>query len=451
MMKKFFWWVVAIALCGGVVLPAGVHASGFAILEQGVRGLGNAYSGSAALAEDPSTIFYNPAGLTRLSGHQVEAGIHLIIPKAKFRDQGSLHATGQPLNIYNDLGGDGGETAFVPNFYYAHSISERFKAGIGIHAPYGLKTEYNRNWVGRYHAVESDLKTININPSAAFRFTDQWSVGAGVSIQYADATLSNKADLGFIGASVGVPGATPQGNDAFAEVSGDDWGYGYNLGLMFEPTRSTRLGLAYRSKISHTLKGNIHYEYEDALAQAIAGSPLVNAVNGKAQAKADLPETLSLGAYHALTPKWAVLAGVTWTRWSRLEELRITYDTGQADTVVTLDWDDTWRFDLGVIYSFTKQFTGRFGVAYDQSPVPNPQNRTPRIPDEDRYWVAVGAGYKFGERAELNIGYVHIFVDDPKVNKQPLDPTDEDFLRGALVGKWDASVDIISLNFTYAF
>ena len=400
MMKKLFSLVVAIALCGGVVWPAGVQASGFAILEQGVRGLGSAYSGSAALAEDPSTIFFNPAGLTRLSGHQIEAGVHFIIPQAKFIDEGSTHATGQPLNIYNDLGGDGGNPAFVPNFYYTHSISERFKAGIGVHAPYGLKTEYNRNWVGRYHAVESDLRTININPSAAFRFTDQWSVGAGMSIQYADATLSNKADFGFIGASIGVPGASPQGNDAFAEVTGDDWGYGYNLGLMFEPTRSTRLGLAYRSKISHTLKGNIRYEYEDALAQAIANSPLVNAVNGNAQAKADLPETLSLGAYHALTPKWAVLAGVTWTRWSRLDELRITYDTGQADTVVTLGWDDTWRFDLGVIYSFTEQVTGRFGIAYDQSPIPDPQNRTPRIPDEDRYWVAVGAGYKFAEHAD---------------------------------------------------
>jgi long-chain fatty acid transport protein len=424
-----------------------VQASGFAIVEQSVRGLGTAYAGSAALAEDPSTIFYNPAGLTRVSGYQLEAGIHYLIPRAKFKDRGSTHFTGQPLNIYDNEGGDAGEAAFVPNLYYSHSLTEQLKIGIGFHAPFGLKTEYDRNWVGRYHAVESELQTININPTVAYRINPQWSIGAGVSFQWADATLSNKADFGFAGVAAGIlPPTQVQQHDGFAKVEGDDWGYGFNLGVLFEPTQSTRIGAAYRSRISHELDGRIEYAYEDSIAQSIAVAG--NFVNGNASADVDLPETLSLGVYHAFNPRWAVLAGATWTRWSRLESLRISYDTGQPDTLTTLDWNDTWRFDLGLVYLITDRFTGRLGIAYDESPVPNEQRRTPRIPDEDRYWVAIGGGFKFTERVELNFGYVHIFVDDPKVDKPAVG---EDEARGALQGQWDASVDIISLNIIYLF
>jgi len=448
--KSVRWSMITLIFCSVCSVhfwTVAVQASGFAIVEQSVRGLGTAYAGSAALAEDPSTIFYNPAGMARLSGHQLEAGTHYIIPKAKFEDHGSTHVTGQPLNIHNNDGGDGGESALVPNAYYSHSATEQLKIGIGLHAPFGLKTEYDRNWVGRYHAVESELQTININPTLAYRITPQWSIGAGVSIQWADATLSNKADFGFAGFIGGIlPATESQQHDGFAEVDGDDWGYGFNLGILFEPTRSTRFGIAFRSMISHTLKGRIGYEYEDPIAQAVAVGG--NFVNGDATAEVDLPETVSLGAYHAFNPTWAMVAGATWTKWRRLDELRIQYNTGQPDTVITLDWDDTWRFDVGLIYQVTDRFTGRFGIAYDESPIPNDQRRTPRIPDEDRYWLAIGGGYSFTDRAELNVGYVHIFVDDPKVDKPA---TDEDLARGALRGEWDASVDIISLNFNYIF
>ncbi|MGD9248141.1 MAG: outer membrane protein transport protein, partial [Desulfobacteraceae bacterium] len=212
-----------------------VHASGYAIVEQGVRGLGTAYAGAAALAEDPSTIFYNPAGLVRLSGKQVEGGIHYIVPKAEYKDKGSTTVLTTALT--GGDGGDGGEAALVPNLYYSQQLSDRMVVGLGIHAPFGLATKYDREWVGRYHAVESKLATININPTAAVRINDQWSVGAGLSIEYAEATLSNKADLGTLGQLPpfnGALGGTPQSDDAFAEVEGDDWSYGFNIGFMFE-------------------------------------------------------------------------------------------------------------------------------------------------------------------------------------------------------------------------
>jgi len=424
-----------VALCA-----ASAHASGFAIVEQSVRGLGTAYAGSAALAEDPSTIFYNPAGLIRLSGKQIEAGAHYIVPKAEFKDEGSTTVFTTPLTGGN--GGDGGEAALVPNFYYSQQLSNGVVAGIGVHAPYGLATEYDRNWVGRYHAVESKLSTININPSVAARMNENWSVGAGFSFEYADATLSSKADFGTIS---GNP-ANSQINDGFSEITGDDWGYGFNFGLLYEPSQRTRMGLAFRSSVQHKLEGEVKWQYETALAQVVAGT--INAVDGPASAKVTLPETLTLAGYHGFNDKLAVVADVTYTNWDRLQELRIVYESGQPDTVVTLNWEDTWRFGLGLIYTPTPKCTGRIGVAYDQSPIPGEAYRTPRIPDEDRFWVAVGAAYKFTPSLELNLGYTHIFVDDPVVKKTA---TGEDQIRGALVGEWDASVDIFSANLTYAF
>lgn len=445
-----------VILLGVVVLIAfgaiSVHASGYAIVEQGVRGLGTAYAGSAALAEDPSTIFYNPAGLVRLSGKQIEAGAHYIVTKAEFKDQGStVAALVGGARLTGSDGGDAGEGSLVPNLYYTQELSDGVVVGLGIHAPFGLASEYERDWKGRYHAVESRLATININPSVAARMNDKWSAGAGLSIEYAEATLSSKADVGTIAQLPpfnGAFGGTPQGDDGFSEVEGDGWGYGFNIGILFEPTQSTRFGLSFRSSIHHKLDGDVKWEYETPTAQAVGTA--ASLVDGNASATVDLPETLTLAGYHQFNDKLAIVADVTFTNWDRFDELRITYASGQPDTVVTTKWDDSWRYGLGLIYTPTSKCTGRIGVAYDQSPIPGDEYRTPRIPGADRIWIAVGAAYKFTKELELNLGYVHIFIDDPAVNKSAV-PGSEDFIRGNLIGEWDASVDIFSVNATYVF
>lgn len=447
MKKNMLTWNTVTLLIFLVVGVSKAQASGFAVMEQSVRGLGSAFAGAAAEAEDPSTIFFNPAGLTRLAGHHAEVGLHVIIPQAKFKNNGSTTALGTSLDTHHDSGGDGGQAAIVPNLYYSHSVSDRLKIGLGIHAPYGLSTEYNKNWVGRYHAVESGLTTIDINPTIAYRIDEQWSVGLGLNAQKADAVFSSKADFGLAGFLQSVPGAAPQQNDGFSEISGDDWAYGYNFGVLFEPGKSTRFGMAFRSAISHELEGEVEWAYEDAIAAAVAAGG--DYVDGDAKADVELPETLSLGFYHGLNEKWALLADITWTRWSRLEELRIEYtSSSQPDTVVTLDWNDTWRYGVGVIYAATDRCTGRFGLAYDQSPVSSDEKRTPRVPDDNRFWVTLGGGYRFSERAELNLAYLHVFIDDPEVDKTA---TGEDQVRGALKGTWDASVDVFSVDFNLMF
>src|SRR5208283_4229503 len=162
-------------------------ASGFALIDQSVEGLGIAYSGGAAMAEDASTIFYNPAGMTRLKGVQLETGLHIIMPSIKFKDNSAFSAIGVPISGGN--GKDAGVTRLVPNFYLTVNPSDRLVLGLGVNSPFGLATEYSNGWVGRYYALKSDMYTININPSVAYKITDDLSLGAGFSAQYINAEL----------------------------------------------------------------------------------------------------------------------------------------------------------------------------------------------------------------------------------------------------------------------
>ena len=385
---------------GFLLFSGNALGAGFAIVEQSASGAGYAYAGAAAAARDASTIFFNPAGMALQSGNELQVGAHYIMPQADFKNQGSSIILGAPLTGGN--GGDGGDAALVPNLYYMYRLSDQWKAGIGVTAPYGLVTEYDQDWVGRYYALTAD----------------------------------------------GVPGFTPQGMDGNAKIEGDDWGVGANVGLIFEPLTGTRLGLHYRSKIDHTLEGDATFNTPAAVLAT--GVPQASGrVDTSVKADVSLPETVSLSVYHAVNPRWALLADVTWTKWSRLEELRIKYGNGAADSVDTLDWDDTWRYSLGAIFNATEPLELRAGVALDESPIPNEQRRTPRIPGADRIWLTMGAGYQFTARITADFAYAHLFVDDPGIDK---DVTElENQLRGVLVGEYDASVDIISASVSFRF
>jgi long-chain fatty acid transport protein len=249
-----------------------VMASGIQITEKGTKGLGNAWAGGAAVAEDASTVYWNPAGLTRLDGNHTELSVHFIRPSFKWDDNGSTTVIGQPLTGGN--GGDAGGPNFIPNFFYSHDISEKWKAAIGIFLPFGLETEYDDNWVGRYHTTKSTVLTIDINPSVAYRISSQWSVGGGISAQYVDAELKNAIDYGTIDAATGgVFGLIPQGADGKVTLEANDWAWGFNLGVLFELNENTRFGLSYRSKVK--------YEIDDGDAKfttPAAAQPLANAL-----------------------------------------------------------------------------------------------------------------------------------------------------------------------------
>lgn len=420
-----------------------IYGSGFAIQEQSVTGLGRAFAGSAAVADDASTIFFNPAGLSYLKQDELALGLHYIAPQSDFTDGGSTIPTafGGTAQPGND-GSDAGQDAVVPNLFYAKRINDQLVAGIGITAPFGLVTEYKDTWQGRYHAIRSDLKTVNINPSFAFKPNDKLSVGLGFTVQYIDLELSQAVDFGAICAGIPIAGcAAPQNNDGQVKLEADDWGWGYNFGLIYQATDATRLGLSYRSKISHHLTGDGKFRIP-ANAAALAGT----FADGRVTGDVDLPESASLAIHHQLNNKVAVSADATWTRWSRFEELVIeSPDVARLNSTKPEEWDNTMRYALGVDYQYSPQWTFRGGVAYDETPTSN-EFRTARIPGEDRTWVAIGASYKYSDQLTLDAGYTHIFVKDPKI-----DETLDLPLNHRLLGEYEASIDILSVQARWYF
>ena len=448
-MKRGFWkpLFLAFVIVALLIFTSGtVLAAGFAISLKSVKGLGNAFAGAAAVAEDASTIYFNPAGLTRLSGGQVQAAVNVFQPSIKFDNKGSTTVLSQPLT--GGDGGDAGKLGYVPNFFYAQSISDNLKVGIGVVSPFGLATEYNREWVGRYYTTKSELLTMDINPSVAYKINRMWSIGGGVSFQYLDAELNRAIDYGTINAALGfgLP-LLPQGADGKFKIKGDgNWGYGFNLGVLFELAEATRFGVAYRSKISHDLKGDVDFT-TPAAAAPIAGA--LGLVDTDAKADIDLPASLSVSGYHQLTDKWAVMADITWTNWSTFDELRIEFDSGAADSVTTFDFDDSFRYSVGVSYALNLQWIFRGGLAYDETPVPNNRTRSPQLPDQDRLWFALGTTYQFSDRLGFDLSYTYItMVDDAEIDKTA---TGEDTFRGALKGDYDGSGNIVSLQMSYKF
>jgi len=405
--------------------------SGFAILEQGVAEQGNANAGGAAAAHDASTVFFNPAGLIRLKKLETIVGSHVVIPSAKFRDTGSGIAPG---SLGANTGGDAGITVVVPNFYVAWPVSDRVTAAFGVYSPYGLKNEYDDGWIGRYHAVYSELTTINVNPAFAFRVTDRLSLGVGASIQLADAELSKMIDYGaLMGIGIGVA-------DGKTTLKGDDTGFGFNGGLLYEFNDHSRVGLHYRSRVQHKLSGTVRFDNVPAAVAASPSAPLF--INRSATANFTSPETLSGSVFHQIDDSWSIMADITWTRWSRFRDIDV--HTSNPPPSVPQNWENSMRYSLGAIYRHNDKWTFRGGLALDESPVPNSGFRSARIPDEDRLWVSGGMSYHKSEQLTLTLAYVYIFVTDPVINNlvDPVHP---------LVGQYDAQVNIVSAQLKWAF
>lgn len=400
---------VGLALAG---LSGLADAAGFALIEQNASGLGNAYAGAAAVADDASTIFFNPAGMTRLPDRQVVVVGHLIKPEAEFSGT-AVNGLGQPVS--GNQGGDAGAWAFVPNAYFAYRLTPQVHLGIGLNSPFGLKTEYEPGWVGRFQALKSEIKTINVNPSIAWKISDQLSLGAGLGIQRIEATLSNNI--------------SPLAPSSLMTVKGDDYGWGYNLGLLWQPGKDTRVGLAYRSEVDYTLKGTL-------TANAVLPS-------GGVTADVTMPASASLSVFHKLSPTVDLLADVTWTGWNAFERLAIVYASLPVPLPATQEnWKDTWRYSLGATWHMNDKLSLRGGVAYDEAPVAD-ADRTPRIPDGARTWLAVGGQYRVSARGTIDFGYAHLFVADVGLNSTAGGTK--------LTGQYDSQVDILSAQYTHSF
>ncbi len=420
-----------------------LQAAGFSIIEHSASGLGQAFAGAAAVAEDTSTIFFNPAGMTYLNGSQVSAGLHLIKPSFKFADNASNAslAGSVPVNLGRDAGTDAGGFNFVPNFYYKTQINPQLHLGFGVTAPVGLNTKYEDSWMGRYASTESDLKSIDINPAIAFKMNEQLSIGAGISIQYLEATLENKTYL------CGHPQLTPSCNptsaaevlatDGHSKMQGDSWSAGFNLGVIYQPQKSTRIGLAYRSQVKHGLEGDLN-------VVAANGYPLLQS---NIRADLDLPETLSLSLLHQVNSKLTVLGDITYTGWDSFQELKIVFPNGSSD-ITEERWDNSMRYSLGLQYRLDPQLLFRTGVAYDNTPISD-LYRTARIPGDNRTWLSFGVSYHIASNIKLDLAYAYLWVDSASINEK-FDGLNG-AMQGTLAGTYESSVDIMSMQLSYQY
>lgn len=448
------YWFGCVAVAGLFTHAVIAEAAFFQLAENSPAGLGNAFAGGAAIAEDASTVWYNPAGLTRLTGRQIVVGGYFIAQSIKFSKTSATRAAVLGGGaIAGDDGGDAGTHAVVPNFYYSQPISDGIVFGLGVNAPFGLATDYGDNWVGRYYANHSEIKTVNINPSLGYRINQDFSVGAGVNIQRLEAELTNAVDFGSLCALAATPCGGVGGADGSAKVAGSDTGLGFNLGLLWQTGAATRVGFAYRSKVSHEVTGDFTVNYPNATAAAVAAAAQFSIVNSGMRTDITLPDTVSLSVFHQINPNWAVMGDATRTNWSHLPELRIgfTGSTTQKDSVVTLNLEDSYRYAVGVNYMPGGSWIYRAGIARDESPTPNETVRTPRLPDENRNWLSLGAGYKYSNSMSIDLAYTYIRLDDPKINKSAGTSTSENFLRGSLIGSYKANVNILSAQAKWVF
>ncbi|MDX8386886.1 MAG: outer membrane protein transport protein [Gallionella sp.] len=397
---KMTGWIVVGAL---MVMSGGAVASGFALIEQSASGMGNAFAGGAAVAEDASTIFFNPAGMSKLDGKQAVVVLHAISPSAKFSGTGH---TG------TNMGGDAGGLAFVPNAYFVMDVQPEVKLGLGLNAPFGLQTKYDENWVGRHHAIKSKIQTVNVNPSVSYQVNDILSLGMGLNYQHISGELTEDK-----GAILGT-----------AIVEGKDSTWGYNLGLLYDMDDKTRLGIAYRSTMSYTLDGTVTTD--------------LPFTNGPVTLDIELPDSLSFSAFHQLSDSYDVMADLTWTGWSTFKEVRVIDANGAAIINIPENWKDTYRFSVGATHHYNEKWTVRTGVAYDQSPIKN-KFRTARIPGNHRTWVSLGGQYKYSKMDVIDFGYSHLFVKEATINQSNPGP--------ALVGKYTSQVDIFSVQLTHNF
>jgi long-chain fatty acid transport protein len=468
----------AVALLGlGLGAAGTASGAGFAIIEDSAQGMGNAFAGGAAAAEDLSTVFFNPAGMTRIEGTQIQAAGHVIIPTFEYTDRGSFQKLGDgvtiPLLPGANTSEDGGTVGLVPNFYYKRDLTDRLKFGLGVNAPFGLKTEYGRKWIGRFQAVESEILTINANPALAYRVTDALSVGVGLNIMYMDAKLSNAVDFDAVCGGTAVAVVTASGlvpaplvpgtaaatctgtpgsgaGEGFVENEADDVSLGFNIGFLFEFSKDSRFGIHYRSEVQQELDGDADFKVPTTLAVGPFGPATQGAIDalfadGDISANVDLPATLSASVFHRFHPKFAVMGDATWTGWDSVQELRIKFATpGAADGVEALGWENTWRVGVGLNYYHSNKLTLRAGFAYDESPVPNLTMRTARLPDNDRTWVSIGASYAMSDRLQFDAGYTHLFIPDTSIARTGS-------TGSVLKGRYESDADLLSAQVRYRF
>jgi long-chain fatty acid transport protein len=411
--------------CSGVAAlicaTADANAGGLAVREQSAYGQGSSYAGVAA-GGSLSSMFWNPATLTQVQGIQSESSLTGIIPSS--------------VNNANTGTGTGNVaiSALVPSSYYSWQFNEKLWLGLSVNAPYGLAETFPDNWAGRaYAAGGENLKTYNAAPTVAYKFNDLLSVGFGAQIQYASASFTQ---------GIAALGPTNQ-----IGISGAGYGFGFTAGATLTPTPFTTIGLGYRSAINQKINGTMVIPNS-----ALLNPPFSVSTPGSVNTTVNLPDSVSLGVRQKLTSQWTALGTVEWTNWSRIGNSNILQPNGAAATVgsnpviIHFQYKDGWFFSTGAEYQWNEKLALRGGVAYELSPVSDTV-RNPAVPDDDRFWLSVGATYKYSAKTSVDFAYSHVFVKSAPINL--VDTSNPSFSGTVYTGSVSSQIDIISVGLHY--
>src|SRR5690554_648509 len=452
---------IRFATLAAVAAPATVMAGGFSLNEQSASQMGVANAGAAANPENATTVLFNPAGMSQLSGTNISFGAAVLDIDAEAKSASARNFFDE--DVPGSKGGDIADLAVLPNFYLTHEVSDSIDVGFGIHAPYGLAADYDDDFVGRYFADKTELTAISFTPSVSVNNGNGLSMGLGLNIMYAEGRLTKFQDNSLANAAL-TGGTNPYlHEDGYADIKGDDIGVTFRVGFLYELSDRTQFGLTAQTGTELNLKGDME-------VTGLPGAPFtpVTTATERVEVPLAIPESISFGARHKLTDDITLLAGATYSRWSRFEELDIVSregETGQVSGIlgalnggqapdpinhVTEEWKNTWQFNLGGIWQANEQWAFKAGYAFDQSPV-NDNFVTARIPSEDRHWLTLGTQWKdvaSGWSVDAAIGTL-IFADDAKVydreysHQQPTVPaTGTSYEAEYDLSAWSAAVEI---------
>lgn len=449
--RSFRASALALAVLGTLVAGQ-ASASGFQLREQSVKNLGKANAGSI-VGKDASNVSLNPAAMTNLDKNTFQADVTVIDLTADFTGSGRvLGSPAAPLSGGN--GGDPGDPTVVPNMaavFPLHGALEGMTVGASIGAPFGLKTDYEPGWVGRYRALTSDLKTIDLTLSAAVKVSDSVSVGAGLIYERAEATLSKAIDFGSaICAGSGNPANCfnpaypfkPQQLDGTFEVKGDSASLGYVLGAQITPNEKWAIGLSHRSEIKHDLEGTLDFANVPAL---LGTDPRFQ--DGDGGARLVTPSVSTVSVKYGVSENFRLLADYQKTDWSSLSDVTIKRASGTVVGSEPFHWTDTDFFSVGAEFDLSDAFTIRGGIAQDESPT-NDAARTPRLPDNDRMLYSIGATWNMSENLSIDAAFQRITIDNPTINL-PVDAAAGN--TSTLVGEFDGHANLFGVSMQYRF
>ncbi|MER3383384.1 MULTISPECIES: long-chain fatty acid transporter FadL [Pectobacterium] len=372
---------VAVAL-----FSANVSAAGFQLNEYSSSGLGRAFSGEGAVADNAASGSRNPATMTMFDRPSFSGGVTYINPDIDV--SGSNRLTGNDASAKNIA-----PHAWVPNLHFIMPLNEQWAIGASATTNYGLATEFNDSYAAGSIGGKTDLVTSNLNLSAAYRLNQHFSFGLGVNAVYADAKIVRH--LGDLNTLPPISGALPRSTE-IAKLEGKEWGYGWNAGILYEIDENNRVGLTYRSKVDIDFNG----DYSNQLPGSLGG---LGGTTVPGKLTLNLPEMWEASAYHRVAPKWAVHYSLAYTSWSQFQELKATGSNGQTLFQKDESFHDVYRIALGTTYYHDDNWTFRGGIAFDDSPVPA-DKRSISIPDQDRFWLSAGTTYAFNKDMSVDVG-----------------------------------------------